>query len=521
MFIFDPVERPGYRTVRLDSAQNTDSPAAVFTGDGRPVPGSVLNRSDPTAGTFPNVYSELETLWQKTILGGVVVETVQLDGGTGGIDPEPGTGGPGGGPVSWATGITGKPSTFAPTIGSSPDEAVAGDDPRLSDPRPPLQGSTVVFDGDSITAGNNGGALDRRGNSFPIRASLASTGRWRYVDSVAVPGERLDTMIGRFDTSVAPLAPTVVHLIAGTNNVSQSQTTTQYRDQLAAYLAKCRGIGARLVLGTLPPRNTTEAQRNATLRYNQVVREFCALNGVDLVDYYAALVDPVTGGFRTGLGNTDNTHPTSRGNVVIGDTCAAALDRMLPTGRTQLAMEAVDGNNLIANPLFQGTFVNSIPQSWTVVGGAHRAGITATLEDDPAVWGKWLRLAFTSAFVSASEVLVATIPAGSVVPGNTYALRGRVRAAGLRNADTGAGATLNIAAVFNGSDTTAYRARALSGTAFDIDEGFFEIRFPTPSDATSMGVQLQLLSNGGPTSPGSVQFAQLGLYNLTAIGGVA
>ncbi|QIS16570.1 hypothetical protein [Nocardia arthritidis] len=41
------------------------------------------------------------------------------------------------GVTDWA-GITGKPATFPPTIGASSTAAVAGDDPRLSDARPPL-----------------------------------------------------------------------------------------------------------------------------------------------------------------------------------------------------------------------------------------------------------------------------------------------------------------------------------------------------------------------------------------------
>ncbi|MBL1072945.1 hypothetical protein JK358_00890 [Nocardia sp. 2] len=40
------------------------------------------------------------------------------------------------GTTDWA-GITGKPATFAPTIGGTATTAVAGDDPRLADPRPP------------------------------------------------------------------------------------------------------------------------------------------------------------------------------------------------------------------------------------------------------------------------------------------------------------------------------------------------------------------------------------------------
>ena len=56
------------------------------------------------------------------------------------IDSEPawapGGGGGGGGETAWVD-VTGKPDTFPPTIGSGADQAVAGNDSRLTDARPP------------------------------------------------------------------------------------------------------------------------------------------------------------------------------------------------------------------------------------------------------------------------------------------------------------------------------------------------------------------------------------------------
>lgn len=107
MYVFDPIEpAPGYSTIRLDLAPDTDSPAPVVTADGRPVPGSILERSDAFNGSYPFVYSDLDVLWQKTLVGGSVVSTVQLTGGTGGQAPSPGGAGGAGGPVS-ISGVTG------------------------------------------------------------------------------------------------------------------------------------------------------------------------------------------------------------------------------------------------------------------------------------------------------------------------------------------------------------------------------------------------------------------------------
>jgi hypothetical protein len=59
-----------------------------------------------------------------------------------------------GGVVAWEGGISGKPATFPPTIGSGPADAVAGNDSRLTDARPPTEhghdASAITMDGNPI-----------------------------------------------------------------------------------------------------------------------------------------------------------------------------------------------------------------------------------------------------------------------------------------------------------------------------------------------------------------------------------
>lgn len=385
----------------------------------------------------------------------------------------------------------------------------------------PVRGLNVVFDGDSITAGNNGGALDKRGNSFPLYASVFNQAGWRYIDSLAVPGSRLDEMVSRFDATVALSEANVVHLIAGTNNVSQADSVSVFVSQLNDYLKKVRGIGARLILGTLPPRNVTPASRRAlTLQYNRAIHNFGAANGVDIIDYYSALVDPATGSFKSGLGNVDQTHPTSAGNRAIAELLVNHLKTLLPTGGVYLCQDNADTGNLVSNGMFLGSITNPdnpstlVPSGWSVQGGTHRAGITASVDNsDTTIPGAWYVLDFNN--FTGTEYIVGAVSSGNVVPGARYALTGRFSAEGLRNSDSGNGATLVVAAIFNGNDTTAYRARALSGTAYDVDSGVFGIEFTAPSDAASMNVQIQLFANTASGGPGKVKFSQVSLYNTT------
>ena len=118
---------------------------------------------------------------------------------------------------------------------------------------------------------------------------------------------------------------------------------------------------------------------------------------------------------------------------------------------------------------------------------------------------------------TAGEIDYQNVAGGSVIPGHRYAFRGRVKATGLRNADTGAGATLMVTARFNNANAVSgYDHRVLSNVSNDV-EGVFNLEFDAPADATSLQVQAP---NVGVTTSASftVAIAQMALYDLTAMG---
>ena len=74
------------------------------------------------------------------------------------------------------TEVTGKPSTFAPTIGSTASTAVAGNDPRLTDARTPTTHTHIIADVTGLQ-----GALDSKGTSnltLGTTSSTAKAGDW-------------------------------------------------------------------------------------------------------------------------------------------------------------------------------------------------------------------------------------------------------------------------------------------------------------------------------------------------------
>ncbi|QGJ92920.1 minor tail protein [Gordonia phage Kabocha] len=83
---------------------------------------------------------------------------------------------------SW-TEVTGKPSTFAPTIGSTASTAVAGNDPRLTDARTPTAHSHVISDVTSLQTTLDGKVNTNDSRLTDARTPTAHTHAWSEITS--------------------------------------------------------------------------------------------------------------------------------------------------------------------------------------------------------------------------------------------------------------------------------------------------------------------------------------------------
>lgn len=100
------------------------------------------------------------------------------------------------GTSTW-TGISGKPSTFAPTIGGAGTQAVAGNDSRLTDARPPVDGSvtTASFAGSALRTAAEGLAAEDTSvpTSGAVKAAVdALSGATGGVVNAVVAGGNID-----------------------------------------------------------------------------------------------------------------------------------------------------------------------------------------------------------------------------------------------------------------------------------------------------------------------------------------
>lgn len=173
------------------------------------------------------------------------------------------------------------------------------------DPRP-----RTVFIGDSIT--ENWKAIDAHGGS---------TARWV---NRGISGSNTSQMLLRFEDDAVALAPTVVVIMGGTNDlrayagspdsvVDGAFARVKRNITAMADIATARGI--HVVLGAVPPvgRDTGRIARDprGVRRINAWIAEFARARGFGFVDYAAVLADG-EGYMKPDL-SPDGIHPNDAG----------------------------------------------------------------------------------------------------------------------------------------------------------------------------------------------------------------
>ncbi len=207
-------------------------------------------------------------------------------------------------------------------------EAVSNDWPNLARYReanallkPPSEGEArVVFMGDSITD-----AWPRTGAFFPGKPYI---GR-------GIGGQTTPQMLVRFRQDVVSLAPRVVVILAGTNDIAGN--TGPYdsaftRGNIASMAELARASGIRVVLASLTPAfdypwrpGLAPAQRIVDL--NAWIRDYAARTGCTYLDFFPAMADA-----RNGMKpeySADGVHPNAAGYAVMEPLAQQAIAQAL------------------------------------------------------------------------------------------------------------------------------------------------------------------------------------------------
>ncbi len=189
---------------------------------------------------------------------------------------------------------------------------------------PPTSGeSRVVFMGDSITD------LWKLEQSFPGKP---------YVNR-GIGGQTTPQMLIRFRPDVIDLAPKVVVILTGTNDIAgntgpMSLDEIEANIQTMAELARLHKI--RVVLSSvLPVNNYTERSKlmfpirppAQIAELNHWIKDYCTRTGCTYLDYFSAMVDD-KGMLKADLAE-DGLHPNDKGYAIMTPLAQKAIDQAL------------------------------------------------------------------------------------------------------------------------------------------------------------------------------------------------
>lgn len=167
----------------------------------------------------------------------------------------------------------------------------------------------VVFMGDSITASWH---LSELGLS---RLEVLNRG---------ISGQTTPQMLVRFQQDVVRLRPSVVHILAGTNDFAENTgptTLAAIEDNLRSMVEIAQANHIEVVLASVLPvvdypwrRGLQPAPRIIAL--NSWMRTYARQRKLVYVDYYSVLAD-AQGGLKSSL-SEDGVHPNAAGYAVMG-----------------------------------------------------------------------------------------------------------------------------------------------------------------------------------------------------------
>lgn len=198
---------------------------------------------------------------------------------------------------------------------------------------PPAAGEKrVVFMGDSITD------IWDIAKYFPGKP---------YVNR-GIGGQTTAQMLVRFHPDVVELRPSVVVILAGTNDIAGNtgpETLEQIEGNIASMADIARAEGIRVVLSSVIPiypepkhmRFYEERPPEKIREINRWIQAYCEKNGCVYLDYFSKLVDE-HGELQHDLSD-DGLHPNAAGFGVMAPLAEAAIEkaetsrRMAVTGK--------------------------------------------------------------------------------------------------------------------------------------------------------------------------------------------
>jgi lysophospholipase L1-like esterase len=187
----------------------------------------------------------------------------------------------------------------------------------------------VVFMGDSITDSWDD---PKYGGFFPGKPFI----------NRGISGQTTPQMLARFRADVIAQQPTVVVILAGTNDLAgntEPMTLEAIEDNLVSMAELAKANRIRVVLASILPVSdydsrdgkplirTTQRPPERIRALNEWMRSYAAANKLIYLDYYSAMIDD-KGFLRDELSN-DGLHPNEKGYAAMGPLAEQAIKKAL------------------------------------------------------------------------------------------------------------------------------------------------------------------------------------------------
>lgn len=214
-----------------------------------------------------------------------------------------------------------------------------------------------------------GNSITEQVNGFIKWFCYDSEGKIAFVSNAGVGGNTTQNMLDRLGD--VPANTTLVSLMEGTNDASQSVAPLQHAINFKALMYEMINRGMRPIVVLAPPKDNT-AHTLALSEMNAYDWKTCLDLGVECYNVFDAFSDAY--GFYLPGASLDGTHPTTLTAKTSGKDLYAKYSSLAYT----LPLNRNNNFGLIANPLMMldGNADNK-PDSWNVIGAADSLTETA------------------------------------------------------------------------------------------------------------------------------------------------
>lgn len=372
-------------------------------------------------------------------------------------------------------------------------------------------GRKIAALGDSITAGVIGQTTPNINNvlqgSYLMYACMQSGGRLEWDGTYGVPGETTQQVLARVNQVIAG-APDVCVVLSGPNDPNLAAYTTYMPQIIDALLA----AGIEPVIGSRPPSSAVYSTNLGVHRTLRAINGWAERHAIDrrlrFVDFFADLVDPVTGLYKAGH-NSDVTHPNQTGYRVMGKTLADAMSGQVKAGRSWIVVDPLDETAYTTNPLFLTDNGAGVPTGWSVAAAG--TGVTTSFVTDPNFVGRALLTECTNSSTRAIQLVIG-VADWNFQPGDRVSVSCKITTSGLEA--SGATATVSVP---NNNKSSGPTNLVSWQVGADVVGGVIHFEDIIPPGTN--GASIQIRNDGGNGSAFSYKIGQFSVRSINRLMG--